>query len=76
MYQEQGGKLSVLGYAYRTLTPPEKNYHMHAGKLEFLALKWVVTEKFRYYASINVKPEEGGTPGICGVFDLYCLPNP
>ena len=22
------------------------------------------------YASINVKPEEGGTPGICGAFDF------
>ena len=32
-------------------------------------------------ASINVKPEGGwggggGTPGICGEFDLYCLPHP
>ena len=39
LYQEQDGKLRVLGYASRTLTPSEKNYHMHAGKLEFLALK-------------------------------------
>ena len=49
LYQEQDGKLRVLGYASRTLTPSEKNYHMHAGKLEFLALKWAVTEKFRDY---------------------------
>ena len=30
------------------------------------------------YASSNVKPEGGGggTPGICGAFDLYCLPHP
>ena len=27
----------------------EKNYNMHAGKLEFLALKWAVTEQFRDY---------------------------
>ena len=27
------------------------------------------------YAPINVKPE-GGTPGICGAFDLFCLPHP
>ena len=27
------------------------------------------------YACINVKAE-GGTPGICGAFDLYCLPHP
>ena len=26
-------------------------------------------------APINVKPE-GGTPGICGAFDLFCLPHP
>lgn len=26
-------------------------------------------------ASINVKPERG-TPGICGAFDLCCLPHP
>ena len=48
-YQEQGGQLRVLGYASRTLTPTERNYHLHAGKLEFLALKWAVTEKFRDY---------------------------
>ena len=45
LYQEQDGKLRVLGYPSRPLTPSEKNYHMHAGKLEFLALKWAVTEK-------------------------------
>ena len=28
-----------------------------------------------YNASINVKPE-GGTPGRCGAFELYCLPHP
>ena len=49
LYQEQNGKLRVLGDASRTPTPPEKNYHMHAGKLEFLALKLAVTEKFRDY---------------------------
>ena len=27
-------------------------------------------------APINVKPEGGGTPGICGAFDLFCLPHP
>jgi len=30
-----------------------------------------------HYASINAKPEwGGGTMGICGAFDLYCLPHP
>ena len=49
LYQEQDRKLKVIGYASRTLTTAEKNYHLHAGKLEFLALKWAVTEKFQDY---------------------------
>lgn len=47
--QKQDDKLKVISYASRTLTPAEKNYHLHSGKLEFLALKWAVTEKFRDY---------------------------
>lgn len=47
LYQEQESKLRVIAYASRTLTKAEKNYHLHSGKLEFLALKWVVTERFR-----------------------------
>ena len=31
------------------MTSPEQNYHLHSGKLEFLALKWVITEQFRDY---------------------------
>lgn len=53
LYQEQNGSTRVIAYASRTLTPSECNYHMHSGKLEFLALKWAVTEQFRdhlYYA--------------------------
>ena len=49
LYQEQEGKLRVIAYASRTLTKAEKNYHLHSGKLEFLALKWAVTEHFRDY---------------------------
>lgn len=49
LYQRQKGKMVVIGYGSRTLTPPEKNYHMHSGKLEFLALKWAVCERFRDY---------------------------
>ena len=37
-YQEQDGKLKVIGYVSRTLTPAVKTYHLRAGKLEFLAL--------------------------------------
>ena len=35
--------------ASRTLSPAERNYFMHSGKLEFLALKWAITEKFSDY---------------------------
>ncbi len=49
LYQHQDGKLRVIGYGSRTLTAAERNYHLHSGKLEFLALKWAVCEKFRDY---------------------------
>lgn len=49
LYQRQDGKLRVIAYGSRTLTVSEKNYHLHSGKLEFLALKWAITEKFRDY---------------------------
>ncbi len=49
LYQRQDGKLRVIGYGSRTLTATEKNYRLHSGKLEFLALKWAVCEKFRDY---------------------------
>ena len=57
LYQRQGGKLRVIAYASRTLTPAEQNYHLHSGKLEFMALKWSVCDKFRdylYYAPFFV----------------------
>ena len=49
LYQQQQGKLRVIGYGSRTLSPTEKNYHLHSGKLEFLALKWAICDKFRDY---------------------------
>lgn len=50
LYQENGKRrLSPVAYASRTLSPAEKNYHLHSGKLEFLALKWAVAERFRDY---------------------------
>ena len=49
LYQQQGDKMRVISFASRTLTPAEKNYHLHSGKLEFLALKWSITEKFADY---------------------------
>lgn len=49
LYQEQEGKRRVIAYASRTLTKLQKNYHLHSGKLEFLALKWAATDRFRDY---------------------------
>eukprot|EP00795_Rhopilema_esculentum_P000993 gene993-10768_t len=39
----------VIAYGSRTLTRSERNYHMHCGKLEFLAMKWAIVEHFRDY---------------------------
>ena len=49
LYQRQDGKMRVIGYGSRSLTKAERNYHLHSGKLEFLALKWAVCEHFRDY---------------------------
>ena len=49
LYEEQHGILRVIAYGSRTLTPAENNYHLHSGKLEFLALKWAICEQFRDY---------------------------
>ena len=51
LYQRDEKKLKIISFASRTLTPAEKNYHLHSGKLEFLALKWAITEKFCDYLS-------------------------
>lgn len=47
LYQVQDGVKKVIAYASRGLRPPERRYPAH--KLEFLALKWAVTDKFRDY---------------------------
>ena len=49
LYQTQGGVDRVISYASRTLTDAEHNYNLHSGKLEFLALKWAITERFADY---------------------------
>ena len=49
LYQHQEGKDRVICYASRTLSNAEKNYHFHSGKLEFLALKWAITDRFADY---------------------------
>ena len=47
LYQKQDGQDRVVSFASRSLKPSEKNYPAH--KLEFLALKWSITEKFHDY---------------------------
>ena len=49
LYQRQNDIIRVIGYGSRILTPSEQNYHLHSGKLEFLALKWSITKLFRDY---------------------------
>ena len=49
LYQKQQGRMHVIGYASRTLTPAETKYHLHSGKFEFLVLKWAIAEHFRDY---------------------------
>ncbi|KAL1273136.1 hypothetical protein QQF64_028998 [Cirrhinus molitorella] len=47
LYQEQDGKPRVIAYASRGLSRSESRYPAH--KLEFLALKWAIVEKFHDY---------------------------
>ena len=48
--QEQEGKVRPIAYASRGLRPTERNMLNYSSmKLEFLALKWAMSEKFREY---------------------------
>ena len=48
LYQDQDdGMTRVIAYASRNLSKSEKRYH--SSKLEFLALKWSVCERFHEY---------------------------
>ena len=54
LYQRQSVETKVIEYASGSLTPAERNYHHHSGKLKFLALKRAICDHFReyvYYAS-------------------------
>ena len=47
---DEQGKTHVIAYVSQTLRPSEKSMHNYSSaKLELLALKWAVTEKFRDY---------------------------
>ena len=45
LYQDHDGEKRVVAYASRGLSRSERNYPAH--KLEFLALKWAASDKFR-----------------------------
>ena len=45
--KDQEGKIRVIAYASRSLSKSERNYAAH--RLEFLASKWAITEKFKDY---------------------------
>ena len=48
LYQkDKNGLQRVIAYASRSLSHTERNYPAH--KLEFLTLKWVVTDRFHEY---------------------------
>ena len=47
LYQTQEGKKRVIAYASRTLSQSEARYPAH--KLEFLSLKWALTDQFYEY---------------------------
>ena len=48
--QLKDGKYQVIAYASRRLRPTERNMQNYSSmKLELLALKWAITEKFRSY---------------------------
>ena len=47
LYQTQDGNQRPIAFASRGLSPSERNYPAH--KLEFLAPKWAITNKYRDY---------------------------
>ena len=62
LYQQQEDSTNrVIAYTSRSLSETEKNYDAH--KLEFLALKWSITERFHEYL-------------YGGKFDVYTDNNP
>ena len=58
---QENGKESAIAYASRTLNKSKRKYDPH--KLEFLALKWAITDRFHEYL-------------YGGSFDVYTDNNP
>ena len=50
--KQDDGCYHPVAFGSRTLTPSEQNYH--CSKLEFLALKWSVTEHFKEYLAYTL----------------------
>ena len=48
------GKYHPIAYQSKALTKSERNYH--SSKLEFLVLKWAVTEHFKEYLQYSSEP--------------------
>ena len=45
--KQEDGQFHLVAYSSQALSTHEKNYH--STKLEFLALKWAITEHFKEY---------------------------
>ena len=58
---QENGKEAAIAYASQTLNKSERKYDPH--KLEFLALKWAITDRFHEYL-------------YGGSFDVYTDNNP
>ena len=61
IYQVQDGVEKIISYASQPLTKSEAKYPVH--KLEFLCLKWSITDQFHEYLYENM-------------FDFYTDTNP
>ncbi|KAL6456493.1 hypothetical protein MHYP_G00350370 [Metynnis hypsauchen] len=77
--QEYDGKVRPIAYASRALTPPERNMSNYSSmKLEFLALKWAMTEVSGVFAwqhqTFEVEPGLV-RPGIAVPDVLRCSAN-
>ena len=75
LYQKQeDGKERVIAHASRTLNKSERNYDMH--KLEFLALKKAITERFHKYlcgATFGVFTDNNSLTYILGTTKLDAM---
>ena len=61
LYQEQDGVEKIISHASQSLSKSESKYPTH--KLEFLCLKWAITDQFHEYLYRNT-------------FDVYTDNNP